>query len=158
MILSGATLLTFLAMKFGTLFYGLRRDGFGLKAILLAYFSHLGLGWIFSLSWIKCLWNDRSAFERTNKFIGDVVPGQVRAVFAEVVTGALLLVASVVLLVGGFIVGPIAALALFGVRCTILLVWKQTLATCRWTEEMLQPADERPARRTDRANAVAEPV
>ena len=138
MILSGVTLLSFLAMKFGTMFYGLRRDGFNLRAILLAYFSHLGLGWIFSLSWIKCLWNDRSAFERTNKFIGDVVPGQIRAVFAEVVTGGLLLVASVVLLVAGFIVGPIAALALFAVRCSILLVWKQTVATCRWTERMLQ--------------------
>lgn len=146
MILSGVTLLTFLAMKFGTVFYGLRRDGFGLRAILLAYFSHLGLGWIFSLSWIKCLWNDRSAFDRTNKFIGEVVPGQARAVLAEVVTGALLLVASVVLLVGGFIVGPVAALALFGARCTILLVWKQTVATCRWSEEMLRSSKRRPAK------------
>src|SRR5262249_22490160 len=86
-ILSGFTLVTFMILRFGTLFYGLRRYGHSLPEIWLAYFTHLGLGWIFSASWLKCLWNHRSPFVRTNKFLARHVPGFLRSATVELVLG-----------------------------------------------------------------------
>ncbi len=143
LILSGFTLMTYLALRFATMFYGLRREGHRIGAICLAFLSHLGLGWIFSLSWIKCLWDHRSPFVRTNKFIGAVVPKQFWSMATELVVGALLLGAAVVLTVTDFILGPIAAFTMAGVRFAIMWVWHQATATCRLTAEAL-PIPEPP--------------
>jgi cellulose synthase/poly-beta-1,6-N-acetylglucosamine synthase-like glycosyltransferase len=139
LILSGFTLMTYLALRFATMFYGLRREGHRIGAICLAFLSHLGLGWIFSLSWIKCLWDHRSPFVRTNKFIGAVVPRQLRSMTAELVLGVLLLASAVVLTLTDFVLGPIAAVVMASVRFAIVWVWHQTVQTCRFTERLLLP-------------------
>lgn len=138
LILSGFTLMTYLVFRFATMFYGLRREGHRLAAITLAFLSHIGLGWIFGLSWIKCLWDHRSPFVRTNKFIGSVVPRQLRSMATELVLGVLLLVSAVVLMLADFVLGPIAALTMAGIRFGIVWVWHQTVRTCQLTEDLLK--------------------
>lgn len=137
LVLSGFTLMTYLALRFATMFYGLRREGHPIGAICAAFVTHIGLGWIFSVSWLKCLWDHRSPFVRTNKFLSAVVPGQIRSVLTELVVGFLLLGAGVVLTFTDFFLSPIAALLMAAVRFGILWVRHQTVQTCRFTEELL---------------------
>ncbi len=137
MTLSGFTLVTYLVLRFATMFYGLRREGHRIGAICAAFVTHIGLGWIFSVSWIKCLWDHRSPFVRTNKFISAVVPGQIRSVLTELVTGLLLLGAAVVLTLMDFFLSPIAAVLMASVRFGILWVHHQTVQTCRFTQELV---------------------
>ena len=138
MTLSGFTLVTYLVLRFATMFYGLRREGHRIGAITLAFLSHIGLGWIFSVSWVKCLWDHRSPFVRTNKFISAVVPGQIRSVLTELVIGLLLLGAAVVLTLMDFFLSPIAAVLMALVRFGILWVRHQTVQTYRFTEELVR--------------------
>ncbi|MBL9171891.1 MAG: glycosyltransferase, partial [Verrucomicrobiales bacterium] len=113
-VLSGFTLTTFVALRFGTLFYSLRHEGHGLRGITLAFLTHLGLGWIFAASWIRCLIDHQSPFLRTNKFLTTAVPGLVRTTLIEAALGIGLLAASVILTLNDFFIAPIAALV-FGV-------------------------------------------
>jgi len=147
-ILSGLTLATFMVLRFGTLFYGLRRDGHSLQDIWLAYFTHLGLGWIFSASWLKCLWNHRSPFVRTNKFLNQHVPGFIRAAFVELTLGCALLAAGVVLAVSDFLVGPLAACLMCAARFAVVWIWHQMRYTLRLTRG-LQDADAGHRRASD---------
>ncbi len=128
-VLSGFTLTTFMVLRFGTLFYSLRREHHSLGEIFLAYLTHLGLGWVFSSSWMKCLWNHHSPFVRTNKFITARVPGLLRTTLIEAGLGTALLAACVVLTMTDFIIGPIAALAMATGRFLVYWVWWQTQKT-----------------------------
>ncbi|HXT40641.1 MAG TPA: glycosyltransferase family 2 protein [Candidatus Angelobacter sp.] len=124
-VLSGLTLTTFMVLRFGTLFYGLRRDGHSLREIWLAYFTHLSLGWVFSASWLNCLWDHRSPFVRTNKFITRRVPGFIQTVMAELALGTALLAAGILLTVTDFVIGPAAACLMCVSRFAIVWVWHQ---------------------------------
>ncbi|MBL9173629.1 MAG: hypothetical protein JNL10_08850, partial [Verrucomicrobiales bacterium] len=135
-VLSGFTLTTFVALRFGTLFYSLRHEGHGLRGITLAFLTHLGLGWIFAASWIRCLIDHRSPFVRTNKFLTAAVPGLVRTTLIEAALGTGLLAASVILTLNDFFIAPIAALV-FGVgRLLVYWVWWQVRATLRLTASL----------------------
>lgn len=127
--ISGLTVTTYLVMRFGTLFYSLRREGHTLGEIWLAYLTHIGLGWVFSTSWLKCLWDHRSPFVRTNKFVGKLVPGPLRVTLAEVGQGVCLVAACLVLAATGFVLGPLAALLLATARFLVFWVWRQTQHT-----------------------------
>jgi cellulose synthase/poly-beta-1,6-N-acetylglucosamine synthase-like glycosyltransferase len=135
-VLSGFTLATFMVLRFGTLFYGLRRDGHCLRDIWLAYFTHLGLGWVFSASWLKCLWNHRSPFLRTNKFLTRHVPGFFRVAIVELALGCALLAAGVVLAISDFLVGPLAACLMCAARFAVVWIWHQMRHTFRLTREL----------------------
>ena len=135
-VLSGFTLATFMVLRFGTVFYGLRRDGHSLREIWLAYFTHLGLGWVFSASWLKCLWNHRSPFLRTNKFLSRRVPGFIRAAIVELALGCALLAAGVVLAVSDFLVGPLTACLMCAARFAVVWIWHQMRQTFRLTCEL----------------------
>lgn len=150
--LSGFTLVTFMALRFGTLFYGLRRDGHSLREIWLAYFTHLGLGWIFSASWLECLWDHRSPFRRTNKFISLHVPGFLRAALADLAFGFALLGAGIVLAIADNLVSPIAAFVMSASRFTILWVWRQMDHTFRLTSQLQSADRDSPRRRGRRRN------
>src|SRR6266545_7165330 len=117
-------------------FYGLRRDGHSLREIWLAYFTHLGLGWVFSASWLKCLWNHRSPFLRTNKFLSRRVPGFIRAAIVELALGCALLTAGVVLAVSDFLVGPLTACLMCGARFAVVWIWRQMRHTFQLTCEL----------------------
>lgn len=132
-VLSGFTLTSFMALRFGTLFYSLRHDGHGLREIMLAFLSHVGMGWIFSASWLKCLLDHRSPFVRTNKFMTAHMPGALRTTLAELSLGIALLIACVILTASDFIIGPIAALVTCGARFLIYWVWWQTRKTWQLT-------------------------
>lgn len=125
-VLSGFTLTSFMALRFGTLFYSLRHEGHSLGEIMLAFLSHLGMGWVFSSSWLKCLLDHRSPFVRTNKFMNAHVPGALRTTLVELSLGVALLVACIILTACDFIIGPIAALVTCGARFLIYWVWWQT--------------------------------
>lgn len=142
-ILSWFTLATFAVLRFGTLFYGLRRDGHSVREISLAYFTHLGLGWIFGASWLKCLWDHRSPFVRTNKFITRHVPGFIRAALAELVLGCALLAAGVMLVASGHPVSPYAAFFMSAACFAILWIWHQTRHTFRLTRKLRGPTTGR---------------
>lgn len=135
-VLSGFTLATFMVLRFGTLFYSLRGEGYRAKEIWLAYFTHLGMSWIFSASWLKCLFDHRSPFVRTNKFISQHVPNVFRVTLAEIFLGAGMLTACIVLTMMDFILGPVAALLMFGCRALIYWVWLQTERTLRVTQTL----------------------
>jgi cellulose synthase/poly-beta-1,6-N-acetylglucosamine synthase-like glycosyltransferase len=135
-ILSGFTLSTFMVLRFGTLFYSLRREGHRLREIWLAYLTHLGMGWIFSASWLKCLFDHRSPFVRTNKFLAGKLPGVFTTTLAELSLGVALSLACIVLTVTDFVLGPVAALLMCGSRFLIYWVWLQTKRTFEITERM----------------------
>ena len=142
-ILSGFTLATFMVLRFGTLFYSLRCEGYALREIWLAYLTHLGLGWIFSASWLKCLFDHRSPFVRTNKFLTSKLPGVLRITLVELSLGIALSLACVVLTITDFVLGPVAALLMCSARFLIYWVWLQTKRTFEITEQMRSTLLER---------------
>jgi cellulose synthase/poly-beta-1,6-N-acetylglucosamine synthase-like glycosyltransferase len=135
-ILSGFTLTTFMVLRFGTLFYSLRHEGHSLREIWLAYLTHLGLGWVFSASWMKCLFDHRSPFVRTNKFLSQKLPGVLATTLVELVLGVAMLLACVVLMITDFVIGPAAALLMCSARFLVYWVWLQTKHTLKVTERM----------------------
>jgi cellulose synthase/poly-beta-1,6-N-acetylglucosamine synthase-like glycosyltransferase len=141
-VLSGFTLATFMVLRFGTLFYGLRRDGHSLREIWLAYFTHLSLGWVFSASWLHCLWDHRSPFVRTNKFITRHMPGFVRTAMVELALGSALLAAGIVLTVADFVIGPAAACLMCVSRFAIVWVWHQMRHTFQMSCEVHKTAQK----------------
>lgn len=126
--LAGFTLITCYLLRFGILYHSLRPEGCSLREIGLAFAAHSGLGWIFSTSWLKCLWNHRAPFVRTNKFLGRV-PGALQSMLVELGLGTAMLVAAAVFFATGFVVGPVAALLYCLARFSILGVARQM----RWT-------------------------
>lgn len=152
-VLSGFTLTTFMVLRFGTVFYSLRREHHSLGEVSLAFFTHLGLGWIFSSSWIKCLFNHHSPFVRTNKFINARVPGLIRTTIVEAGLGIALLAACVLLTISGFVIGPIAALAMAMSRFLVYWVWWQTRKTWHITSALDTEAIR--ATQTDHPSHVA---
>jgi cellulose synthase/poly-beta-1,6-N-acetylglucosamine synthase-like glycosyltransferase len=141
--LSGFTLMTYMVMRFGTMFYSLRREGHPLREIWLAYFTHVGLGWVSSVSWLKCLWDHRSPFVRTNKFIGKIVPGPLKVSVIELLLGVSLLAACATMAFTDFFLGPIAAILMAAARFLIYLVWRQTRYTMVVTKEMSKRTQRR---------------
>lgn len=160
-VTSWFTLVTYFLLRFVTIFTALRRDGHGLRDILSAYVTHVGLGWIFSLSWLKCLWNHREPFIRTNKFLGQRVPGLISTAFTELCVGIALLLAAASLAWADFFFGPLLALLMSGARFAIVWVARQVghtfefteallakvqlPASLRWTKETAGSLDESPA-------------
>jgi cellulose synthase/poly-beta-1,6-N-acetylglucosamine synthase-like glycosyltransferase len=157
-ILSGFTLTTFMVLRFGTLFYSLRHEGHSVREIWLAYLTHLGLGWVFSASWLKCLFDHRSPFVRTNKFLSRKLPGVVTTTLAELVLGVAMLLACAILTVTDFVLGPVAALLMCSSRFLVYWVWLQTRRTMDVTERLSNELLRRvsPARRNARATAPEE--
>lgn len=125
-ILSGFTLVTYMVMRFGTMFYSLRREGHSLGEVWRAYLTHIGLGWVSSASWIRCLWNHRAPFVRTNKFIGKIMPGPLRLTLVEFFLALGLLGACAILAFSDFFIGPIAAMLMGAGRFLVYDVWRQT--------------------------------
>lgn len=142
-VASGFTLTTFLVLRFGTLFYSLRHDGHRLPVIWSAFLSHLGLGWVFSASWMKCLWNHRAPFVRTNKFLHQRLPGVLRTTLVEAGLGVLLLAACLILAAADFVIGPVAALAMAGARFLVYWVEWQMRHTRRVTETLARETHAR---------------
>jgi hypothetical protein len=139
---SAMTLASFVLLRFLTLSVGLRRDGQRWSTILLAFATHLGLGWTFSSSWVACLWDRRARFVRTDKFIGQLVPWQLRWMAVELGTGTLLVLACTILAFGDLVAGPAAALAFAAIRFAILWVWHQARATHELTAHQSNHASD----------------
>jgi hypothetical protein len=131
-----------MVLRFGTLFYSLRHEGHSLREIWLAYLTHLGMGWVFSASWLKCLFDHRSPFVRTNKFLTAGMPGLLRTTFAELSLGVALSLACAVLTFADFVLGPVAALLMCSARFLIYWVWLQTKHTLAVTERMTRKVKE----------------
>jgi hypothetical protein len=140
-VLSGFTLATFLFLKYGILHYSLRRDGFTIAQVWKAFASHIGLEWIFSASWVRCIFNSDSPFVRTNKFLTRAVPGLIRTTMAELSLGVGLLAAALIFALNGFILAPIAALVMCLARLAIYWVWSQTLHTFQSTADLFAEED-----------------
>ena len=143
---SGLTVTTFMLMRFGTMFYSLRRDGHSLREIWLAFLTHLGLGWVLCASWLKCLWDCHAPFIRTNKFVGRFMPGPLRSTIAELTLGIGLLTASVILAATDFVLGPVAALIMAIARLLVYWVWQQMRNTWQLSQSLTtQARSRRPA-------------
>jgi cellulose synthase/poly-beta-1,6-N-acetylglucosamine synthase-like glycosyltransferase len=128
-IVSWFTLATFTVLRFGTLFYSLRRAGHRPGEIWLAYFTHLGLGWICSVSWLKCVFTPQTPFLRTNKFLTPRVPGMARTVLMEMSLGIALLMACVMLTVSDFVFSPVLAMIMGITQFFVLWVGQQVRHT-----------------------------
>lgn len=135
-VISGFTLSSYLFLKYGIIHYSLRRDGHSLQEIWKGYLSHLGLGWIFSASWIKCLHNDGAPFIRTNKFIGKVTPGVLQCTLAEMLLGIGLMSAGIIFTAADFVIGPIAAMVMCGAGLAVYWVGAQTRHTFEVTSRL----------------------
>jgi glycosyltransferase involved in cell wall biosynthesis len=135
MAVSAATLASFLILRWATLATGLRRDGHRPAEILTAFATHIGLGWIFSASWIKCLWDHRSPFIRTNKFIGQM-PGALSCTLTELGLGMGLVAACLPLALLNHFFAAGVALIMGGARFLIYWVWRQTRITWDLTQRL----------------------
>jgi len=111
-----------------------------LREIWLAYFTHLSLGWVFSASWLNCLWDHRSPFVRTNKFISRRVTGFIQTVMVELTLGSALLAAGILLTVADFAIGPAAAGLMCVLRFAIVRVWHQMRHTFQLSCPVRGPA------------------
>lgn len=131
--LSAGTLISFYLLRFLVFYSGLRRDGHSLGEILAGFASHVGMGWIFSASWLKCLLDHRSPFIRTNKFVGELMPGPIKATWAELSVGILLMGSCGVLASFGHFWAAAGALAVATARLLIYWVWNQTKSTLELT-------------------------
>jgi cellulose synthase/poly-beta-1,6-N-acetylglucosamine synthase-like glycosyltransferase len=143
-VISGFTLLTYLVLKYGVIHYSLRRDGYSRRDVWRAFGSHLGLGWIFSASWLQCLVNSSAPFVRTNKFLTRAVPGMLQTIAIEIALGVGLMGASIVLTLADFVIAPLAALAMCGARLMIFWVSAQTKHSLAVTSRLLSPPDPEP--------------
>ena len=141
-VISGFTLVSYLALRFGTMFYSLRDEGFGCRQILKAFLSHLGMGWIFGSSWVKCIWDHRQPFVRTNKFLGGNPVGALAHTFIETCLGSLLVMSALVYATTDFVLGPIAALTMALARFLVHWVSWQTTVTRTMTEDMARGVQE----------------
>ncbi|HXE43057.1 MAG TPA: glycosyltransferase family 2 protein, partial [Candidatus Baltobacteraceae bacterium] len=128
-VTSWFTLATFTVLRFGTLFYSLRRAGHRLGEIWLAYFTHLGMGWVCSASWLKCVFTPLTPFVRTNKFLEGNVTGILRTMIVELLLGIALLMACVMLTVSDFMFSPILALVMGVTQFFVLWVNRQLCHT-----------------------------
>ena len=135
---SGATLVSFLLLRFITLSVGLRRDGHRWREVFLAFVVHLGLGWIFQSSWLACLWDQRSRFVRTNKFVDRAVPGELRWMVTELAIGLCFVVACVAMVVADVFGGALAAIVFAILRLGIVYVWRQARATYEHTAQQVE--------------------
>jgi cellulose synthase/poly-beta-1,6-N-acetylglucosamine synthase-like glycosyltransferase len=130
--LSSATLASFFVIRFATFYSGLRRDGHSLGEIVAAFATHIGLGWIFGASWLKCLWDHRSPFVRTNKFIGSM-PGMLASTLTELMLGIALVAACIQLAFYNHLLAASIALIMGAARLLIYWVYRQTRITLELT-------------------------
>jgi len=140
-VLSGFTLITFLILRFGTLYFSLSREGHSIREIALAFLSHWSLDCLLGMSWVRCLADHRAPFVRTNKFLGGPVSGLLQLTLMEAVTGVALLATCAVLTVAGFLLGPLAAFIIGGGRFLVYWLWWQSKNTLKLTEALSQKAE-----------------
>lgn len=155
--LAGFTLLTSYLTRFGVLYHSLRPEGYPLREIIHAFAAHAGLSWIFSTSWLKCLWNHRAPFVRTNKFLGRV-PGVLAGMFTELGLGVAMLGATVALVAADFVIGPLATLLFCIARFAILGVARQMRWTYRQTVALVTGPEEPAPKPLEEVTASEEPA
>lgn len=134
-VIAAFTLLSYFILRSATLSVALRRDGLPVSEIARACVVHAGLGWIFSTSWLKCLWSPDEPFGRTDKFIGAHIPVGLRAVGVELLIGIALLASAGILIAADFFLGPIAAVLMAAARFSVLWVAREMKATFGATEK-----------------------
>lgn len=137
LVLSGFTLVSFALVKLAVFYLILRREQCSLREILSAYWSHLGLGLIFATSWIRCLFNDRAPFIRTNKFRLKSAPGFLKNKVVESLLGLGLLSSAFVLMAHDFIIAPLGALLMAFGRFAIF--WIEAQLETSTAEKQLKP-------------------
>jgi len=152
-LLSGFTLVAWLGLRFLVFCFGLGRDGHSFKDIMAGFLTHVGMGWIYSSSWLSCLLDHRAGFVRTNKFLTEKVPDALRATLTETLLGVALIVAFVLFVVEGFFIAPLAALLIGISRFAILWVSKQMRRTFELTRKV--EAAEARARKQEAADVFA---
>jgi cellulose synthase/poly-beta-1,6-N-acetylglucosamine synthase-like glycosyltransferase len=135
-VLAGLSLTLHAILKYGILHYSLRRDGHSAWDVWKAFCTHLGLGWVFNASWIRCLFVSNAPFVRTNKFISASMPRGVNCTLIELALGGSLLLAAAIFVEADFFLGPAAAVAMSAACMAIYWVAHQTEHTLRLTEEL----------------------
>ena len=135
-IVSWFTLATFTVLRFGTLFYSLRQAGHRHREIWLAYFTHLGLGWICMASWLKCVFTPEAPFIRTNKFLSRHAPSFPRAALVEILLGTALLAACLMLIHSRFTFSPVLAMVMGLAQFFVLWVNHQVRHTLGITHRL----------------------
>lgn len=135
-VISWFTLATFTVLRFGTLFYSLRRAGHHLGEIWLAYFTHLGLGWICGVSWLKCVFSPRASFIRTDKFTENPVAGILQTALMEISLGLVLFAACAMLTISDFMFSPVLAMVMGMTQFFVLWVNRQMHRTFGITAEL----------------------
>lgn len=132
-LFSGLTLCVWLLLRFAVFYYALSRDGHSMKEVFQGFATHAGLGWVYSLSWLKCIVDHRAVFVRTNKFLTLKMPDALRATLTEAILGMGLGVTFLALLAEGFVIAPLAALLTAITRFCIYWVGVQMRRTFELT-------------------------
>ncbi len=138
LVVSGFTVLSYFLLRFLTLFQILIREGCSVGDVFSAFATHAGLGWIFSTSWLKCLWRPDEPFLRTNKFLGARLGGDWRFGIVEIVTGSLYLSSAGLLIAADFVIAPVFALLMFCARLAFWWVGVQMRRTLEITERLAE--------------------
>lgn len=141
-VLAGFNLVAYVALRYGVMYYSLRRDGHRAREIAKAFASNMGLGWVLSASWLRCIFLSDAPFVRTNKFISSVMPEGIKCMTIELALGTALLLSALIFTVNGFVFGPIAAALMCGARFAICWVYLQTKHTLDATVALFPKADD----------------
>ena len=139
-LLAGFNLVTYVILRFGIMHYSLGRDGHSLSEIAKAFASNMGLGWVLSASWMRCIFLSDAPFIRTNKFISEAMPAGLKNMTIELTLGAALLAAALIFALSDFVFGPIAALVMCSARFAIYWVYLQTKHTFQATAALFPKA------------------
>ena len=142
--LAGFSLLTYVALKYGIIHYSLQADHHRFPDIAKAFASNMGLGWVLSASWLRCLFLSDAPFIRTNKFLSDVMPRAIKNMMIELTLGVALLASALIFYLSGFVFGPIAAFLMFGARFAICWVYFQTRSTFEATTALFPKSESTP--------------
>lgn len=136
-VLSGLSLVSYPLIKTGTFILTLTQDKHTFRDILKGALTHLSLELIFAFSWVKCLFNDKAPFIRTNKFLPKQVQGLLKDTLVESVLGLSLLMSGIVLFAMGFLIAPVAAIVTATIRFSIFWVDAQLRAAVQADVEEL---------------------
>lgn len=109
-----------------------------------AFLVHMGMTLVYSEAWISFLFQTKSVFERTNKFILAKMPSLIKNTYKELILGIWFLVGIVeAFFVGGRITTKITFFISFLVLLCIFYVHKKISPTKEYSRKLLSVADRK---------------
>jgi len=109
-----------------------------------AFFVHMGMTLVYSEAWIAFLFQTKSVFERTNKFILDRMPNLIKNTYKEIILGIWFLAGiAVAFFVGGRIITKVTFLVSSSVLFCIFYVHRKISPTKEYSRNLLSVMEKK---------------